>query len=92
MLRLGGLSGYPFFNGQLDEVRISNVVRYSSAFTRPNAPFVSDNNTLALYHLNEASGQVANDSSGRGYTLTLGSGASADSADPIWLTSSAPIN
>jgi hypothetical protein len=92
MLRLGGISGFPFFNGQIDEVRISDVVRYSSAFTRPTAPFVTDSNTLALYHLNESSGQIASDSSGRGYTLTLGSGASADSADPAWLTSSAPIN
>ncbi|MCG8350652.1 MAG: LamG domain-containing protein, partial [Chloroflexales bacterium] len=31
--RLGGNAGYPFFAGQIDEVRLSNVVRYAAAFT-----------------------------------------------------------
>ncbi|MCU0490781.1 MAG: LamG domain-containing protein [Chloroflexaceae bacterium] len=89
-LRLGGLTGYGFFNGQLDEVRLSNVVRYTTAFTPPTAGFTPDANTLALWRLNEGSGQTSTDSSGNGYTLTLGTTAGAETADPTWVNSTAP--
>lgn len=40
------------FNGQIDEVRISNIARYTaSTYTVPTAPFTTDSNTLGLYHL-----------------------------------------
>lgn len=61
---------YPSYNGFIDEVRISNYIRYSSNFTRPSAPFTADANTAALYHFNEGpagactTGQVIQDSSG----------------------------
>ena len=35
-----------------DEVRVSNIARYTSAFTPPSAAFTNDANTLALFHLN----------------------------------------
>lgn len=41
--------------GQIDEVRVSNVARYTAAFTPATVPFTSDANTLALYHF-EADG------------------------------------
>jgi hypothetical protein len=44
---------YPSYNGYLDEVRLSNIVRYTSTFTPPSAPFATDGNTVALYHFNE---------------------------------------
>ncbi len=53
---------YPSFSGWLDELRISNIVRYSGAFTPPSAPFTPDANTMALYHFDEGSGVIANDS------------------------------
>jgi concanavalin A-like lectin/glucanase superfamily protein len=90
-LRLGGLSGDPFFNGRLDEIRLSNVIRYSQQFTPPTAPFTVDAGTLALYHLNEGSGQAIGDSSPNHYTLTLGTQAASDTADPLWVSSTAPI-
>ena len=37
--------------GTIDEVRISKIARYTAAFTPPTGPFVSDANTVALYHL-----------------------------------------
>jgi hypothetical protein len=40
------------FNGNLDEVRISNTARYTANFTAPSAPFVNDENTLLLIHAN----------------------------------------
>jgi hypothetical protein len=44
-------------NGWIDEFRISNVVRWTSNFTAPTAPWESDANTLALLHFNGADGQ-----------------------------------
>lgn len=46
-------SGFPSFNGFIDEVRISNSIRYSSNFTPSSISFTPDANTAALYHLNE---------------------------------------
>ncbi len=62
-------AGFPSYNGFLDEVRISKVVRYSANFTRPSAPFGVDANTTALYRFNEGprgkcSGVVLDSSSG----------------------------
>jgi serine/threonine protein kinase len=49
--------------GQIDEVRISNVSRYSQPFSPP-ARFESDAQTIALYHFNEGQGDILRDSSG----------------------------
>lgn len=54
---------YPSFNGWLDELRISNTGRYSAAFERPSAPFMTDGATMALYHFDEGTGTTLNDSS-----------------------------
>ncbi|MCX7791693.1 MAG: LamG domain-containing protein, partial [Chloroflexaceae bacterium] len=89
---LGGLTDYPFFNGQLDEVRLSNVVRYTGSFTPPTTAFASDANTIAIFSLDEGSGQTTADRSGNGYSLTLGLTAGPDGADPAWVTSTVPIN
>lgn len=55
---------YPSFSGWVDEVRISNIVRYTADFTPPDAPFVTDANTVGLYHFDEGSGTTVLDSSG----------------------------
>jgi hypothetical protein len=39
------------FNGWIDEVRVSNSVRYTTNFTAPTAPFQNDANTLLLLHM-----------------------------------------
>ncbi|MCS7062236.1 MAG: LamG domain-containing protein [Anaerolineae bacterium] len=57
-------NAYPSFSGWVDEVRISNIVRYSAAFAPPSAPFTPDANTVGLYHFDEGSGTTALDSSG----------------------------
>jgi hypothetical protein len=71
-------------------VRVSSGVRYTANFTRPTAPFATDGTTLALYLLDATSGQTAADGSGNGRTLTLGTTAGADTADPLWVASTAP--
>ena len=48
--------------GQLDELRISNIARYTENFTPQNYEFESDENTMGLWHFN----QDFNDYSGNG--------------------------
>lgn len=46
-LEIGGAQGYL---GNIDEVRVSIIDRYTEAFTPSNAPFVVDENTTLLIH------------------------------------------
>jgi hypothetical protein len=55
---------YPSYSGWLDELRVSPIVRYSANFMPVFEPFVSDSNTVALYHFDEGSGDVIADTSG----------------------------
>ncbi len=55
---------FPSFNGSIDEVRLSNSLRYAGAFALPSGPFVPDANTVALYRFDEGNGDVVSDSSG----------------------------
>lgn len=79
------------FNGVIDEVRVSNVVRYSDNFTPSNAPFSSDANTMTLYHFDEGSGQTTADASANGNNGQLGYSTGADTLDPAWAISDAPL-
>jgi len=54
------------WKGVLDEVRISNVVRYDADF-KPTERHPSDEHTIALYHFDEGQGEVLTDSSGNGH-------------------------
>jgi PKD repeat protein len=76
-LNIGGYLGlYPAV-GWIEEMRFSNIVRYSGvSYPVPTDPFVNDVNTRALWHFNEAPGStVFADSSGNGNTLTGQNGA-----------------
>ncbi len=55
---------FPSYSGWLDELRLSNSLRYAADFTIPTGPFTTDANTKALYHFNEGFGNVLNDASG----------------------------
>lgn len=44
-----------FLGGFIDELRVSNIIRYSSTFSIPTQEFVVDGNTVALYHFNDPS-------------------------------------
>ena len=74
------------FDGVLDEVRFSNSLRYTSAFIPPGE-FILDNNTLALWHLNEGSFDedfpAIYDWSGNGYH-----GIVSSSTNPDWVSGS----
>ncbi|MBL7728550.1 MAG: LamG domain-containing protein [Dinghuibacter sp.] len=82
-------AAYPSFNGQMDELRFSNNIRYTAGFTPPAAMFIADAQTVALYHFNEGSGSTANDVSGAAGGPSHGllhSGGSP--AGPVWLNDS----
>lgn len=76
------------FHGIIDEVRISDTVRYANCcdFTPPTPPFVPDSNTVALYHFDEGSGNTTADAA-HGYTGYFG----ASPHDPTWVESPLPI-
>jgi hypothetical protein len=52
-LYIGGSDGEGAFPGKIDEVRISNIARYTSNFTPQTAPFIRDEHTKLLYHFDE---------------------------------------
>ena len=57
-------SSTELFQGRIDEVRISNVARYTATFTPQTTIFSTDASTVALYHLDEGTGQTLADASG----------------------------
>lgn len=54
------------FLGLIDELRMSRGVRYTTDF-EPATRWNPDEQTIALYHFDEQSGEVLRDSSGNGY-------------------------
>jgi hypothetical protein len=72
-LDVGGIAGGTVgFHGYLEEIRISDVVRYSGlTYTQPTEPFTTDTNTVALWHLDELVGSTFfEDASSYGNDLT----------------------
>jgi hypothetical protein len=83
----------PYFDGVIDELRISNTIRYSGAtYTVPTTPFsLPDANTLALYHFNEGSGQTSVDATSNNSAAILGPTGAVEAADPSWSLSILPV-
>lgn len=54
------------YKGNIDEVRFSNVARYSSDFLT-TADLLSDANTIGLWKFNEGVGSITYDASGNGF-------------------------
>ena len=51
-------AGGQAFDGRIDEVRMSDVARYTESFTLPGTEFQSDEYTMLLMHLNEGNGST----------------------------------
>ncbi|MCS6825247.1 MAG: LamG domain-containing protein, partial [Caldilinea sp.] len=84
-LRFGGVPGYAYFAGRLDDVRISQSVRYVSSFTPLAVLSAPDANTLGQWEFNEGGGQQAADRASASNSGQLGLSAEVDAADPAWV-------
>lgn len=82
-VNVGAFAGAAPFEGWIDEMRFSSVVRYSGpSYVVPSGRFTLDANIRALWHFDEeANSTVFEDASGRGNDLTGLNGATA-SAGP----------
>jgi hypothetical protein len=59
-----------FYNGAMDELRLSDIVRYPSTSYERDSTFTPDVNTRALWHFNEFAGSTSfSDTSSNGNTL-----------------------
>lgn len=85
LVQMGAYAGYPAFAGALDDVRVSNVARYSGSFATPTAPHAVDANTVDLWRFDEGAGQLTAESAGALNPATLGASSAADAADPTWV-------
>lgn len=72
-------SAWTYFNGTIDEGRISDTLRYTANFTVPSSEYTSDGNTQGLWHMNEGTGTNTADGSSNSNTGTLTNG-------PTWIT------
>ena len=64
-------SAWKYLDGYLDEIRISNIARYTADFTPDTTAFTSDANTLLLIHSNTTMGSTTfTDSSSSAHTIT----------------------
>jgi hypothetical protein len=85
---------YPSYSGWVDEVRLSNALRYTSNFVPPSSPFTSDGNTIALYHLDEGpagacSGTIVDSSGARdGPSSGTCSYGGSNPAGPVYISDS----
>jgi len=52
-------TGRGYWNGYLDEIRVSCVARYNQAFTPPTEAFVNDSGTLMLLHFDGSNGSTS---------------------------------
>ena len=77
-----------FFTGQIDEIRASNLARYSATFTPQKTEFITDANTVGLWHFDEPYGQYFADVSGNGYNATLGATSAVSTDDPLHVSPS----
>lgn len=68
----GSLSLQGATNGYIKMLRVSNIARYTAAFTPPTTPFTSDGNTLLLVKAEETNGSTSiTDSSSYARSITL---------------------
>jgi hypothetical protein len=81
------------FNGSIDEIRIWKVVRSKSQIARALTKRLlgSETGLVGYWRFDEGTGQVAADATGHGLNGRLGESTGADTWDPAWTTTTAPV-
>lgn len=84
-------AGSPAFTGLVDELRLSNTIRYTAPFTPPTSRFTPDADTAALFHFDEDGGPIVRDAvqgpaSPNDGIVRSGGG----TVGPFWVPSEAP--
>jgi hypothetical protein len=75
------------FDGVIDDVRLSNILRYTGTTApRPPGPLTSDDNTVALWKFDEASGRELVNARGMEHAGTLGTSVTSPSQPTRILT------
>lgn len=65
-------NGNPLINGWISEFRVSKIARYTADYTPQTTPFVTDENTVTLFHFNDGHGSAFfKDSSNSGNEIYL---------------------
>jgi hypothetical protein len=72
---------YPSYSGYLDELRLSDMVRYRQDFSVPSGKFTRDANTAALYHFDEGKGERVIDAATGSHGVLFAGG---EPAGPAW--------
>ncbi len=88
-----GHMSYSNFKGSIDEVVIYNRALPAEEIQTlmHSRPDIDDPNIVGYWGFDEGEGQVAGDSSVYGNDGQLGSTPDADSSDPVWVESDAPV-
>ena len=86
--RAGDISA-SYFEGYIDEARISEGVVYTGNFAPPTQTLSTSSQTWGLWHFNEGQGQLTGDSSAKQYHGTRGAYWWDEASDPRWLWESA---
>jgi hypothetical protein len=77
VLGVGGEHWDRYFNGLVDEIRISDIARYTTtSFTPQTTAFSTDGNTVGLWHIDEGVGTTANDETANDNDGTI--------SGPVW--------
>ncbi len=74
-----------YYKGSVDEVRLSNTVRYRNNFTTTISPFAKDTSTALLWHLDDGSGTAPADNSGNSNTGSF-------TNTPTWVTNGGKVD
>ena len=70
------------YEGELDDVRLSKIARYTSATApKPTAPLTADSDTVALYHFDETGSAVVDSATAHAHDGTLGPAPDAPKRD-----------